>query len=83
MKKHIVKIPCVKKRYDMDLKEMKLKAYCLRAVRFFRYDGHADQIILIDNGRIEEIGAHTSLMTLKGHYYSMIKEQEKAKEWMA
>lgn len=43
---------------------------------------HADQIILLDNGRIEECGTHDFLMKIKGHYYRMIQEQEKAKHWI-
>jgi len=30
---------------------------------------HADRIVLIDNGEIAEIGSHSELMNLKGHYY--------------
>lgn len=43
---------------------------------------NADQIILVKQGSIEEIGTHKSLMAAKGHYYEMIQEQEKAKEWI-
>ncbi len=44
---------------------------------------NADQIILLNQGCIEEIGAHEKLMARKGHYHSMIQEQEKAKAWIA
>lgn len=44
---------------------------------------NADQIILVNQGSIEEIGTHESLMATKGHYYEMVREQEKAKEWIA
>lgn len=44
---------------------------------------HADQIILLNQGKIEEIGTHTGLMKKKGHYYEMIQEQKKAKVWIA
>ena len=40
---------------------------------------NADQIILMNNGKIEEIGKHDELIKKKGHYYQMIKEQEQAK----
>lgn len=43
---------------------------------------NADQIILLNSGRIEEIGTHNELLKKKGHYYEMVEEQEKAKEWM-
>lgn len=44
---------------------------------------NADQIILLNNGNIEEIGIHLELLKKRGHYYSMIQEQEKAKAWIA
>lgn len=44
---------------------------------------NADQIILLNNGNIEEIGTHLELLKKRGHYYSMIQEQEKAKAWIA
>lgn len=40
---------------------------------------NADQIILMNNGKIEEIGKHDELIKKKGHYYQMIKEQEQVK----
>ena len=43
---------------------------------------NADQIILLNGGRIEEIGTHSELLKQKGHYCEMVEEQEKAKEWM-
>jgi ATP-binding cassette subfamily B protein IrtB len=43
---------------------------------------NANQIILLNRGRIEEIGTHRELLQKKGHYYEMIQEQEKAKEWI-
>lgn len=43
---------------------------------------NADQIILLNSGRIEEIGTHSELLKKKGHYCEMVEEQEKAKEWM-
>jgi len=43
---------------------------------------NANQIILLNEGRIEEIGIHDSLMKQKGHYYTMVQEQGKAKTWM-
>lgn len=43
---------------------------------------NADQIILLNQGRIEEMGTHTELLAEKGHYYEMVQEQEKAKKWI-
>ena len=43
---------------------------------------NADQIILLNKGRIEEMGTHGELLKKKGHYYEMVQEQEKAKEWI-
>ena len=44
---------------------------------------NANQIILLNNGNIEEIGTHLELLKKRGHYYTMIQEQEKAKVWIA
>ena len=44
---------------------------------------NAGQIILLNNGNIEEMGTHLELLKKRGHYYSMIQEQEKAKAWIA
>lgn len=38
---------------------------------------NADKIIVLDKGRISEIGSHTELMKNKGIYYSLIKAQSK------
>ena len=43
---------------------------------------NADQIILLNQGRIEEKGTHAELLAKKGHYYEMVQEQEKAKKWI-
>ncbi len=43
---------------------------------------NANQIILINNGRIEEQGNHNELYGKKGHYYEMVNTQERAKKWM-
>lgn len=43
---------------------------------------NADQIIVLNEGRIEEIGTHAELLQKQGHYYEMVQEQEKAKEWI-
>ena len=43
---------------------------------------NADQIILLNQGRIEEMGTHAELLAKKGHYYEMVQEQEKAKKWI-
>ena len=43
---------------------------------------NADQIILLNQGRIEEMGTHAELLKKRGHYYEMVQEQEKAKAWI-
>ena len=43
---------------------------------------NADQIIVLNEGRIEEIGTHTELLKKQGHYYEMVQQQEKAKKWI-
>ena len=43
---------------------------------------NADQIILINDGIIEEQGDHNKLYGEKGHYYEMVNTQERAKKWM-
>jgi ATP-binding cassette, subfamily B, bacterial len=36
---------------------------------------HADQIIVLNNGRITETGTHQSLTALRGEYYELVKNQ--------
>ncbi len=36
---------------------------------------HADQIIVLDGGKVVEIGNHESLITSKGAYYNLVKNQ--------
>lgn len=36
---------------------------------------HADQIVVLDSGRITEIGSHEELVQNKGDYYNLIKNQ--------
>jgi ATP-binding cassette subfamily B protein len=36
---------------------------------------NADNIIVLENGRITEHGHHTDLITLKGQYYNLVKNQ--------
>ena len=38
---------------------------------------NADKIIMIHEGRIDEIGNHNELMDLKGRYYSLYRQQER------
>ncbi len=38
---------------------------------------NADKIIMLHEGRVEEIGNHDELMDLKGRYYSLFKQQER------
>lgn len=37
---------------------------------------HADRIVLIEHGRIVEIGKHEELMEKKGHYYDLFQVQQ-------
>lgn len=41
----------------------------------------ANQILLLNNGKIEESGDNQSLLQRKGQYYQLIKEQERARQW--
>lgn len=41
----------------------------------------SDQILVLNNGGIEECGTHKSLLEQKGHYFQMIQEQKRAKGW--
>lgn len=36
---------------------------------------HADQIVVLDNGKIVEKGTHQELSQLKGHYFKLVKNQ--------
>lgn len=38
---------------------------------------NADQIIVTNKGNIEELGTHRDLIADQGHYYRMVREQEK------
>ena len=38
---------------------------------------HADLIVTMHQGRVEEQGTHSELMELKGRYYSLYRQQEK------
>lgn len=42
---------------------------------------NSDQILVLDDGEIEERGCHNTLLEKKGHYYQMIQEQERARGW--
>lgn len=42
---------------------------------------NSDQILVLDDGKVEESGNHESLLEHKGHYFRMIQEQERAKKW--
>lgn len=42
----------------------------------------ADNILVIDDGRIRESGTHRELMARKDWYGQMVKEQEAAQNWM-
>ncbi|MBS1775199.1 MAG: ATP-binding cassette domain-containing protein [Bacteroidetes bacterium] len=36
---------------------------------------HADQIVVLEEGRVLEIGNHASLLSAKGRYYELVKNQ--------
>lgn len=38
---------------------------------------HADKIVLLHEGRLEEEGTHSDLMSLEGRYYTLYRQQEK------
>ena len=42
---------------------------------------HADQILVVDDGRIVQCGTHTSLMCQKGRYRSFVETRERAEGW--
>lgn len=42
---------------------------------------HADQILVLDNGRIHEIGKHTDLILVDGLYARMWQSHTKARSW--
>jgi ATP-binding cassette subfamily B protein len=35
----------------------------------------ADRILVIENGRIKEMGTHAELLRLRGHYYNLYTRQ--------
>ena len=42
---------------------------------------HADQIVVIDDGRIIEQGNHDELITLQGRYYHLFQQQSLSNLW--
>lgn len=41
----------------------------------------ADQIIVLNDGKVEEQGSHTALLAHKRHYWQMYREMEAARQW--
>ena len=39
---------------------------------------NADIIIMLDAGRVAEVGTHEELMEMKGRYYALYRQQEAA-----
>ena len=37
---------------------------------------HADRILLMHQGQLEEQGSHEELMALRGRYYALFRQQE-------
>ncbi|MDY0192063.1 MAG: ABC transporter ATP-binding protein [Aliarcobacter butzleri] len=42
---------------------------------------HANNILVIEDGKLKESGTHENLVSLKGKYYSMFEAQQRVKEW--
>jgi len=42
---------------------------------------HADNILVVENGKILENGKHSELLTKKGKYYAMFQAQQRVKKW--
>ena len=42
---------------------------------------HANNILVIEDGKLKESGTHEDLVSLKGKYYSMFEAQQRVNEW--
>ncbi len=42
---------------------------------------HADNILVIEDGKLKENGSHEQLFKIQGKYYSMFQAQQRVKEW--
>ena len=50
-------------------------AHCLKTVR------HADQIFVVDNGRIVQHGTHNELIAEEGIYKTFVEGRQEAASW--
>lgn len=44
---------------------------------------HADQIVVMHEGRIVETGNHASLMERKGYYFELVRSQAEPSAWLS
>ena len=54
---------------DKILKKVIIVAHRLSTIK------HADKIVVLQHGRIIEVGTHDELMRLRGHYFSLFNLQ--------
>ena len=54
---------------DLQIFRQRILAHRLRTVK------NADQIVVIDHGKVVEVGNHESLTAKRGAYYNLVKNQ--------